>query len=155
LLRQAVEAFKLALQVKTRDQFSQEWAWTQYNLGLALRDQGIGMLTAGQIANDLLGQAVDAFKLALQVYTRDQFSQEWAATQYNLGNVLKILGAMTAGQKGDDLLGQAVDAFKLALQVYTRDQLPQEWAATQNNLDAVLKVLGEPTAAQKGVRNPQ
>jgi hypothetical protein len=44
--------------------------------------------TAGQKGNDLLGQAVEAFKLALQVRTREQLPQDWAMTQNNLGNVL-------------------------------------------------------------------
>jgi tetratricopeptide (TPR) repeat protein len=103
----------------------------------------------------LLAQAVEAFKLALQVYTRDQFPQYWAVTQNNLGNVLMDQGVRTAGQKGNDLLGQAVKAYKQALQVRTREQLPQDWAMTQNNLDAVLKVLGERTSAQKVLRDPQ
>jgi hypothetical protein len=73
------------------------------NLGNVLRDQG--ERTAGQKGNDLLGQAVEAFKLALQVYTRDQLPQYWAMTkywamtQYNVDAALKIIRERTAGQK--------------------------------------------------------
>jgi tetratricopeptide (TPR) repeat protein len=121
---------------------------TQNNLATVLGD--LGTRTAGQKGNDLLNQAVDAFKAALLVFTREQLPQDWAATQNNLGNVLKDLGTRTAGQKGNDLLNQAVDAFRAALLVRTREQLPQDWAATQNNLGNVLKDLGTRTAGQKG-----
>jgi hypothetical protein len=74
-----------------------DWAMTQNNLGNVLMK--LGERTAGQKGNDLLGQAVEAFKQALQVLTRDHLPQYWVTTQNNLDAVLKIIGERTAGQK--------------------------------------------------------
>jgi tetratricopeptide (TPR) repeat protein len=82
----------------------------------------------------LLAQAVEAFRAALQVHTREALPQDWARTQNNLGNVLSSQGERLEGAEGVRLLGQAVEAYLAALQVYTREALPQQWAGTQNNL---------------------
>ena len=55
----------------------------------------------------LLGQAVAAYRSALEVYTREQLPQDWAATQSNLGNALKEQGIRTDGAEATELLAQA------------------------------------------------
>ena len=81
-----------------------------------------------------LKQAVAAFRSALQVRTREQLPQDWAATQNNLGTALDNLAGRSEGPQAVAYLEQAVAAFRSALQVYTREQLPQDWAMAQNNL---------------------
>ena len=44
-----------------------------------------------------LAQAVEAYREALQVYTRDRGPFDWAATQSNLGNALRTLGEREGG----------------------------------------------------------
>ena len=80
------------------------------------------------------GQAVEAYKNALEVRTRKDLPQHWANTQNNLGSALRDQGIRTGGSEGARLLGQAVKAYKNALDVRTSTDLPQDWAVTQNNL---------------------
>ncbi len=74
--------------------------------------------------------SIAASQLALKVFTRSAFPEEWAAVQNNLGN------AYCDRIRGDraENLEQAISAFELVLQVKTRETLPEDWAATQNNL---------------------
>ncbi len=66
---------------------------------------------------DLLDQAVEALRNALEVYTRKEFAQQWAMTQDNLGNALIEKEMRTSGKEGMDLLDQAVEAYRAALEV--------------------------------------
>jgi hypothetical protein len=55
---------------------------TQNNLGNALSDQGIR--TGGAQGTELLAQAVDAYRSALEVYTREVFPSYYELVQQNL-----------------------------------------------------------------------
>jgi len=79
-------------------------------------------------------QAVEAYRQALKVYTREQFPQRWAMTQNNLANALCDQAARAEGAEAVTLLGQAVEAYRQALKVRTREQFPQQWATIQNYL---------------------
>ena len=81
-----------------------------------------------------LSEAVEAYRQALTVYTRDDLPQDWATTQNNLGTALWALGERLGGPEGLRRLSEAVEAYRQALTVHTRDDLPQDWATTQNNL---------------------
>jgi tetratricopeptide (TPR) repeat protein len=86
-----------------------------------------------------LEQAVEAFRAALQEWTRERVPLQWAMTQMNLGNALRTLGER---ESGTARLEQAVDAFRAALQEVTRERVPLDWATTQTNLGAALRALG-------------
>ena len=60
---------------------------------------------------------------------------DWATTQNNLGNVLRILGER---ESGTARLEEAVAAYRAALEERTRERVPLDWAATQNNLGNAL-----------------
>jgi tetratricopeptide (TPR) repeat protein len=94
----------------------QDWAGTQNNLGNALSEQGIR--AGGEAGRELLGAAVEAYREALRVYTRDALPQDWAMTQNNLGSALSEQGIRTGGEAGRELLGAAVEAFGGALEIY-------------------------------------
>jgi tetratricopeptide (TPR) repeat protein len=113
-----------------------------------LREQGIR--TEGVKAAELLAEAVVAYRSALEVYTREQFPQDWAITQNNLGLALTGQGIRTEGAKAAELLAEAVAAYRSALDVRSREQFPQDWAATQYNLGDALKELGTRSGAEEG-----
>ncbi|MHC5862236.1 CHAT domain-containing protein, partial [Nostoc sp.] len=71
-----------------------------------------------------------AFQLALQVYTREAFPEQWAATQNNLAIAYRD---RIKGERADNL-ELAIAAYQLALEVRTRKAFPYDWALTQNNL---------------------
>jgi tetratricopeptide (TPR) repeat protein len=147
-LREAIEAYRAALQVHTRAELPQDWARTQNNLGNALRE--LGTRAGGEEGNKLLREAVEAFRAALQVHTQAELPQGWAATQNSLGNALVELGTRAGGEEGNKLLREAVEAYRAALQVATRAELPQGWAATQNGLGSALRELGTRTGGEEG-----
>ncbi|TAH50884.1 MAG: CHAT domain-containing protein, partial [Chloroflexota bacterium] len=70
------------------------------------------------------------YELALEVYTRAAFPEQWATTQNNLANAYKN---RIRGERADNL-EEAIRHFELALEVYTRAAFPTDWAMTQNNL---------------------
>ena len=133
-LEEAVEAYRLALQERTREEFSLDWATTQNNLGAAL--QTLGERESGTAR---LEEAVEAYRLALQERTRERVPLDWAATQSNLGNALWRLGERA---RGTARLKEAVEAYHAALEVRTRERVPLDWAETQNNLGNALQTLG-------------
>ncbi|MEL6139071.1 MAG: tetratricopeptide repeat protein, partial [Cyanobacteria bacterium J06628_6] len=120
----AISAYKLALEVRTRETFSQDWATTQGNLGAAYSNR-----IRGDRAENL-EQAITIYQRTLQVHTREAFPQDWATTQGNLG------AAYSDRIRGDraENLEQAISAYQLALQIHTRQTFPEDWARLQHNL---------------------
>ena len=72
-----------------------------------------------------LEQAVGAYRVALEEYTRERVPLHWAAAQSNLGNALQTLGER---ETGTERLAQAVEAYRAALEEYTRERVPLDWA---------------------------
>ena len=74
--------------------------------------------------------SITAHQLALRVYTREAFPEDWATIQNNLGAAYRN---RIRGNRAENL-EQSIAACELALQVYTREAFPEKWAMTQNNL---------------------
>jgi len=86
-------------------------------------------------------QTVEAFQAAaLLEFTRERAPFEWAGTQNNFGNVLRMLGEL---ENDVTRLKQAVEAYQAALLEWTRERVPIKWAGTQTNLGTALRMLGE------------
>jgi tetratricopeptide (TPR) repeat protein len=98
-----------------------------------------------------LAQAVQAYRAALEVYTKPDLPQNWASTQNNLGVALVNQGERSSGAQATDLLAQAVQAYRAALEVNTKADLPQDWARTQNNLGVALIDQGDYSAAADAI----
>jgi tetratricopeptide (TPR) repeat protein len=133
-LDEAVAAYRLALEERTRERGPLDWAMTQNNLGNALWT--LGERETGTVR---LEEAVAAYRLALEERTRERGPLDWAMTQNNLGNALSRLGER---ESGTTRLEEAVAAYRLALEERTRERGPLEWAGTQNNLGNALFLLG-------------
>src|SRR4029077_10574273 len=108
--------------------------------------------SGGEEGRKLLGEAVAAHRSALEVRTKADLPQGWAANQNNLGAALQDLGTRSGGEEGRKLLGEAVAAYRSALEVYTKADLPQDWAATQNNLGLALRALGSQLEGEDGLK---
>ncbi|MCA3452258.1 MAG: helix-turn-helix transcriptional regulator [Rhodobacter sp.] len=124
------------------------WAHLHNSLAIALQNQG--SRTGGAAGAALLGQAVAAYRAALEVYTRADHPVHWAATTQNLANALAEQGIRTEGAAGTALLGQAVAAYRAALEVYTRADHPVRWAMTMQNLALALQDQGIRTGGAAG-----
>jgi len=125
----ALTANKMALTVFTREASSQQWhiehwAVLQTNLANVYCDR-----IKGDRAENLEA-AIEAYQLALKVFTQEAFPVEWATIINNLGTAYneRILG-----NKAENL-EVAINAYRLALKVHTREAFPEKWASTQDNL---------------------
>jgi len=123
------------LPLAPRDDAPLDWAVTQNNLGNALR--ALGERESGTVR---LEEAVIAFRLAQEAYSRAHSSQGFAEAQGNLGTALARLGERDSGTAR---LEEAVLAYRAALDVLKRDSVPMKWAMMQNNLGAALRHLSE------------
>ncbi len=74
--------------------------------------------------------AITCDEIALTIFTRADFPQNWATMQNNLGNA--YLNRIR-GDKADNL-EQAIIAYSAALEIRTRADFSQDWGMTQNNL---------------------
>ncbi len=136
-----VEAFELAISryrhlalIRPRHDFPHDWAMTQMRLGAALQT----LAECGDGTEHLKG-AADAYRSALQEFTRTSAPQLWALTQMSLGTALFRIGEKEAGT---DRLNEAVVAYREALKEYSCERAPLDWARTQMNLGAALEALG-------------
>jgi tetratricopeptide (TPR) repeat protein len=68
--------------------------------------------------------------MALEVYTRVNFPENWAMTQNNLGEAYKN---KIMGNRAENI-DVAIACYQLALEVRTRVDFPENWAMTQHNL---------------------
>ena len=153
--REAIAAYaeienRFAQRKIVKEDLPEEWAETKGLIGNA--KSKLGDSVEGRESQQLLGEAVSAYRAALEVRTREQLPQDWAMTQNNLGVALSSQGERSEGAAGTRLLGEAVSAYRAALEVYTREQLPQQWAATQNNLGVALRSQGERSEGAAGTR---
>jgi hypothetical protein len=111
----------------------------QSNLGMAFWELGSQEPGAGGLA--LLEKAVEAYRHAQEVYTRERQPRIWATLQGNAGEALRELGLRTEGTAGDELLTQAEAAWRIALEIFTSEQHPedQEWARVELERTCQLK----------------
>jgi hypothetical protein len=128
-----------------------DWAMTQNNLGGAL--VSLGERQPGAEGLRSLSGAVEAYRAALQVYTRAAMPQDWAATQNSLGYTLSKRAGRQSGAESLQSLRDAAVACRSALEVYTREEQPLSWAATQDSLGYALVGLGERQTGAEGVEN--
>ena len=124
------------------------WARLHNSLAVALQNQG--SRTEGAAGAALLGQAVAAYRAALEVRTRADHPVRWATTMQNLAIALRNQGSRTEGAAGAALLGQAAEACRAALEVRTRAARPVDWAMTQEN----MALLEQARAAHDTCTNP-
>ncbi|MEC4816183.1 MAG: tetratricopeptide repeat protein [Scytonema sp. PMC 1069.18] len=130
----AINAYKAALQVRTRQASPEYWAMTQVSLGNAYFFRRI----KGDISEtENIEDAIRAFQAALKVYTRQAFPQQWAMAQNNLGLAYK------ARKKGDEHenIKNAIAALEAALQVRTREAFPYEHTETLFNLGITYQYI--------------
>jgi hypothetical protein len=142
-LHAAVAAYRAALEVTTRERDPLEWAGNQGDLANVL--SALGWRGDGSAQGlDNLHDAVATLRSALEVFTRDQFPDDWARGEDALGATLTMLGGRGDGpNNGMDAFRQAVAEFHGALEVNTRQRNPAAWARHQYNLAIALGALAE------------
>jgi hypothetical protein len=79
----------------------------QNNLGNAHSE--LGRRTRGEEGRKLLAEALATYRSALEVCTKADLPQAWAAIQNNLGDTLFDLGIHLGGEEGLNTKREAVD----------------------------------------------
>jgi tetratricopeptide (TPR) repeat protein len=74
--------------------------------------------------------AIAGYEVVTSVFTHASYPEQWAATQYNLGNAYSD---RICGQKTENI-EKAISCYQDALQIHSRETYPYEWAMIQNNL---------------------
>ncbi len=74
--------------------------------------------------------AIECYRLALEVYTRAAYPEQWARTQMNLAVAYR---SRIRGERAANL-ELSIESYQLALEVYTRAAYPEQWAMTQMGL---------------------
>ena len=153
VIQEAVKAYRNALEVRTRAALPLDWARTQMGLGNALTLESLAAAFVSlSLSTSLHDQAVEAYRNALQVLTKADQPQDWAATQMNLGGILLDEGMRAhTDDKALAWYDQAVEAYRAALQVYTEADLPQDWAKTQGKLGIALTSEGVHAGDDKAI----
>jgi hypothetical protein len=89
----------------------------------------------------VLEEAVVAYGAALEERTRERVPFQWAGTQNNLGNALRIIGERQSGTAG---LNEAVSAFSEALKELT-PKSPIDWASTFGDQGVAMSLIADRT----------
>ena len=139
VLEQVLEDATTKLATLLRERIATESDEWRARLNVAL---GNALTTLGgrDSGTDRLERALDAYRAALEEWTRERVPLKWAEVQHNLGIALSILGER---ETGPARLEQAVAACRAALEERTRERGPLVWAATQNALGNALSTLAE------------
>jgi tetratricopeptide (TPR) repeat protein len=130
-LELAIEAYRTALTVRTRERVPRDWAKTQNNLGVAL-----AKLPTGDRAGNIQ-QAINAYRAALTVRTRENLPGQWARTQNNLGVALADL---PTGDRAHNLR-QAIACYQAALEVFQQERFPADHERTSGHLERARDAL--------------
>lgn len=132
-LNDAVQAYNSVLEIiPDGTQLSRLRSLTQNNLGNTL--SSLGERVDGADSIRYLNDAINAYRAALEVRTREHSRYEWAETQNYLGNASLMLSVRVNGTERTKYLNNAIVAYRAALEVRTREQFPQLWVVTQKNL---------------------
>jgi hypothetical protein len=134
-LVEAVQLYQLALQAGiTREDRPELWAQIQSNLGLAF--VSMPMSDAGAKLRHAV--AIQAFREALHVYTRETHPDAWASTMLNMANAMQYLPSSHPKEN----LMDAVTAYEELLSVRTRAHDPLGYARILANQGTALAHLG-------------
>jgi CHAT domain-containing protein len=140
-IKEAITHYQRALEVYTREKFSTKWAMAQNNLGLAYLGltypefpySGLDYLEhIRKMRAENIEEAIVHLKLALEVYTREAFPNDWAMTQNGLGYAYS---ERIVGERSNNI-EQAIYHYKQALKEWTYGASPGRWSILQNNLGA-------------------
>lgn len=126
--QRAIEHYRQALTVRTKERDPVRFAATMQNLGTAWRERPDGDRESNVRA------AIRCYGAALRVYRRGSFPAQHAALHNNLGNAYLCLPeAAEAEEAARRNVRRALRHFARALEGRPRDRNPFEYAATQFN----------------------
>jgi tetratricopeptide (TPR) repeat protein len=130
LLGEAIDAFRQALEVRTRDVAPEQWVMSQKGLADAL-----ARLAEQRGDGAMMDEALAAADLVLTVDTQERSPPGWASTQTLRGNLLQGLALV---RQDPSLFGASLAAYDLAVRVWTRERDPMNWSLVRENVGNTL-----------------
>ena len=122
-LEQAINCYKSALQIRTREKFPEGWAKSQNNLGNVYRDR------------QQIDEAVVCYQLALEVYTPTDFPLDCFKTGHNLGNTAFAAGRWHKAIEGYGFAINAVEKSRTwATSEFRRQKIFEELVIDYENI---------------------
>ncbi len=96
-LAEALQRCRDALQVATQSDLPQDWAKTQHDLAVVLKQ--MGDRSRGAAASQFYAQALEGYRNALKVLTKEADPALWALATRNLGLLYKAQGNAAAAEQ--------------------------------------------------------
>ncbi len=138
----ALETYNTALTTLTPEQAPVEWATLykhkaevlQYMARRGPDQRGRG----GRQPNELLDEAAQCYRHALEVFTAEHYPMDWGSLQLSLAGMQNRRGV-----KSEDvgLLKEAVYAYQAALRAYDRATYPQMYGEVNHSLGKLLQFI--------------
>ena len=134
-LQEALDCYRRALVILTKDDYPKDWADTQYNQGTTHAE--IGELSILD-ENERLGhlqEALNCYKRALEIRTKNDHPKKWADAEVYQGIAHYEIGKLSNLEENERLghLQEALDCYKRALEIRTKNDHPKKWADTEHN----------------------
>lgn len=145
----AVSAYSEALKFRTRQEYPDDWALTQFSMGQTL--SMLGERKTGHSRTKALEQAVFALEQAQEVRSIECNSREWASIEGTKGIVLKNLGIGSAREEATAFLEKAISSFQAALSIVKKEENPRTWSANHHNLGTATQELGLIIGGKQGI----
>jgi hypothetical protein len=149
LNQKAIESYRLALPVLAQGDDRALWAKTLAEFAALLTRVAYDLGSASQEADGqgdpsslaLHREAVIAYELALNVYSKAQTPDEWGATQLALGYAWQAVAHQADSAPNKDALNNALAAFRAALEVSSIAETPERWFDAQSSIGSVIRFL--------------
>ncbi|MEW6202823.1 MAG: hypothetical protein AB1546_12660, partial [bacterium] len=87
-LDKAIKAYEVALEVRTRKDFPEQFAMTQNNLGGAYRY--LAGVSEGKEKIDYKNKALEAYKKAIEIYKEEYFPEQHMMVKRNIEKIMEI-----------------------------------------------------------------
>jgi hypothetical protein len=147
-LREALAAYDAALRIYTAETVPLDYAMTQNNRAVLLRDLAS---VPGEDRGARLREALAAYDAALRYRTPETVPLDYAMTQNNRANLLRDLASVPGEDRGARLR-EALAAYDAALRYRTPETVPLDYAMTQNNRAVLLSDLASVPGEDRGAR---
>jgi tetratricopeptide (TPR) repeat protein len=91
-------------------------------------------------ADSLNIRAYAVHKMSLDVFTKEDYPQEWAKAQFDIGRSLISVYSRRAAQREKEIVQEIMSSLRSAMEVYDAKKDPDEWVYLQSSMASFLKM---------------
>lgn len=143
LIEDAISRYDSILKIFTKTDYPHKWEETKINLSASLYTYS-QYVEGKESKIALLKRAIRSSKEALSICRKEQFADDWAIIQNNLGGFYYNLAVLSDHKiKSHRLSLKSLKHYKLSLEIRIREKVPQDWADTMLNYCNALLLCGE------------